>query len=152
VVSSGFGFYKVLEKLGIERRIYTQGKSKSILDPFLPEKKDDVEILKNVQKDIYENFKSLVLSRRTNIKKKNHAEIFSGSFWSSKQAKELGLIDEIGDFHSVIREKFGKKIAIKKINSEKSWLKSLLRSSIGFAMDKFLSSLEEQTVRSRYDL
>jgi len=152
VVSSGFGFYKVIEKLGIERRVYTQGKSKSILDPFMPEKKDDIQILKQVQKDIYENFKDLVLSRRTNIEKKNHDEIFSGAFWSSKKAKELGLIDEIGNFHSVIREKFGKKITIKKINSEKSWLKSLLGSAIGIVMDKLLSSLEERSIRSRYDL
>lgn len=152
VVSSGFGFYKAIEKLGIERRIYSEGKSKSILDPFMPEKKEDIEILKEAQRDIYENFKNLVLSRRTNTNKKNHGEIFSGAIWSSKKAIEFGLIDEIGDFYTVIKKDYGKDAKIKRINFEKSWIKSLISSFCDIAINRFGNLVEERYMNSKIGL
>lgn len=152
VISSSFGFHKAINKLGIERRIYSEGNSKSILDPFTPEKDADIEILKNVQKDIYENFKNLVLTRRTNISSNNHDVIFSGAFWSSKKAKEFGLIDDFGDMNSVITEKFGKKITIIKINYDKSWLKSLLSTHLEISLGKFISFVEEKYISSKFGL
>jgi signal peptide peptidase SppA len=121
VISSGFGFDKVIKKAGVERRIYSQGKNKSILDPFQAEKKEDVAILLTAQKEVYENFKTLVNERRHG-KLKNDSTIFTGSFWAAGKAKELGLIDDIGYLHDVITEKFGKDIHIKYISADKSWI------------------------------
>ena len=152
VVSASFGFDKAIEKLGINRRIYTEGNSKSILDPFLPEKKADIEILKEVQRDIYENFKELVLARRSSLKLDRSDDIFSGAFWSSKKSKELGLIDEIGNFHDVIYKKFGTNINIKKINYEKSWLKSLISSASDIIFAKLVNVIEQKSINSKFGL
>ena len=80
VISAGFGFNKAIEKVGIERRIYTAGKNKSILDPFSPEKNEDVKKLKNVQNELHEQFIDFVKSRRGSKLDNNEKEIFSGRF------------------------------------------------------------------------
>ena len=90
---SGFGLHKVIERLGVERRIHTQGDSKALLDPFLPEKKEDVEMIMKVQADIYDNFKRQVHQGRAGKLKLEDAELFSGAIWSGKRALEIGVAD-----------------------------------------------------------
>lgn len=141
VISSGFGFVKLIEKIGLERRVYSEGDSKAILDPFMPEKKEDIAIIKAIQKDIYQNFKDHVLKCREG-KIKNNNEIFSGRIWSSKQALEIGLVDNISDINTIIEKEFGDKIKIKKINMDKSWLKSKLGLTFDNFIDKIFSKLE----------
>ena len=86
VIYSSFGFKELIEKIGIQRRVYTAGKNKSTLDPFLEEKKEDIERLKNIQLDLHKNFIEVVEnSRSTKLKKDNGIELFSGEFWSGKK-------------------------------------------------------------------
>jgi ClpP class serine protease len=91
VISSGFGFQGLLERMGVERRLHTAGANKGMLDPFLDEKESDVEHLAT----IHEDFMNLVRDRRGKRLKGDEAELFSGAFWTGRKALELGLIDGI---------------------------------------------------------
>jgi len=130
VISGGFGFQELIKNHGIERRIYTQGENKSILDPFMPEKETDVKVLLDVEKDVYDEFVEIVKLRRGDKLSKEDDTIFTGKFWSGKKAKELGLVDDIGDIYSILHKKYGKNIEIKYIKENKSLLSSL-KSYIG---------------------
>jgi serine protease SohB len=110
VVGGAFGFPKLMQKLGIERRVYTAGERKVMLDPFLPEKPDDVRRIKAIQKDIHDNFITLVKERRGKSLKGADKTLFSGEFWTAPDALKQGLIDQIGDVRSVLRERYGKKV------------------------------------------
>jgi signal peptide peptidase SppA len=125
VISSGFGFTELIKKIGVTRRIYTQGQNKSILDPFLPEKQSDVEILNDVSKVIYQEFINHVQERRKGKLCTNDGNLFTGKFWSGKAAKEKGLIDGTDDMYSVLETKYGKNIDIKFITENKGLLGSL---------------------------
>ncbi|HWP27260.1 MAG TPA: S49 family peptidase [Xanthobacteraceae bacterium] len=107
VMGGSFGFNKLMEKLGIERRIYTSGERKVMLDPFLPEKPEDVERLKAIQKQIHESFIALVQARRGTRLDGRETALFSGEFWTGIRARELGLVDAIGDLRSALRERYG---------------------------------------------
>ena len=133
VISASFGFQDAIKKIGIERRVYTAGKNKSTLDPFLEEKKEDIQRLKNIQLDLHKDFIDVVEKSRGLKLKKTEVELFSGEFWSGRKAKDLGLIDEIGDANLVLREKFGDDVIIKKFEKSKSWLSKKLSSSNIFA-------------------
>lgn len=152
VISSGFGFHEMIKKIGIERRVYTEGENKSILDPFLPEKEKDVKILREIQKDIFENFKKNVKEARKGKLKGVEKEIFSGAFWTGSTAQKLGLVDEIGDLHSVIKEKFGKKIEIKYIEKPKGFLEKKLDFFAGIFIRKTLTAIEEKTISSKFGM
>ncbi len=129
VVTHGFGFDKLIKEHKIERRVVSQGANKSILDPFQPVKDSDIEILKSVQKDVYDNFSSLVKERRAG-KLQEGKEVCDGSFWSSKASVELGLIDGIATIHQLVKEKFGEDAEIKYFAEKKSTIAKLLGSSI----------------------
>lgn len=137
VIFSGFGYNKAIERIGIERRVHTQGESKSLLDPFLPEKSEDIEIIMKVQTDVYQNFKNHVHNNRKNKLKITDEELFSGAIWSGAKAVEIGLADKIGDFYSEITERFGQDVLIKIVNQEKSWFKRKL----GMALDSVAASV-----------
>ena len=113
VVSRSFGFVDMIEKLGIERRVYTAGTNKNQLDPFLPESADDVARLKSIQQDVHDVFIGLVKERRLGKLKAADAELFSGAFWSATKAAELGLIDGITDLRSKMLQIFGDKVRLK---------------------------------------
>ncbi len=113
VISQGFGFEKAIEKLGIERRVYTAGRSKGALDPFSPEKPDDIARLLALQADVHETFKGVVTRSRGARLKGDDPDIFSGAFWSAARAKDLGLIDGLGDMRSRMRELYGHKIELR---------------------------------------
>jgi len=156
VVGGSFGFEKLIDKLGIERRLYTSGERKAMLDPFLPEKPEDVKRLKAIQKDIHERFIALVKERRGS--KLNGAEktLFSGEFWTADNARELGLIDGIGELRSFLRARFGDKGRTPLISADKSFLArrfglSKVEFPAGLA-DEAISALEERAIWSRYGL
>jgi serine protease SohB len=157
VVGGSFGFEKLIDKLGIERRLYTSGERKAMLDPFLPEKPEDVKRLKAIQKDIHERFIALVKERRGGRLKGTDKTLFSGEFWTAANALELGLIDNIGHLRSFLRARYGDKVRTPLISAEKSWLGRRLPGlgkvelPSGLA-DEAISALEERAIWSRYGL
>ena len=151
VIYSSFGFTELIKKIGVERRIHTAGKNKSTLYPFLEEKKDDIERLKTIQLDIHKDFINVVEKSRGTKLKKSEVELFSGEFWSGSKAKELGLIDEVGDSHQILKEKFGEDVVIKKFEKNRSWLSKKLSSSNNH-VDQLSNILEEKSVWQKYGL
>jgi len=150
VIYSSFGFKDLIQKIGVQRRVYTAGKNKSTLDPFLEEKDEDIKRLKNIQLELHQDFIDVVEeSRRTKLKKESGIELFSGEFWSGKKAIELGLIDGIGNAEQILREKFGEEVQIKKFEKTKGWLAKKLSTSEDHA-DKLVSILEERSIWQRY--
>ena len=151
VISPGFGFVDLIKKIGVERRVYTSGKSKSFLDPFKEEKKEDIDRLKSIQEQIHENFIEYVKSRRSSkLLSSAEDEIFSGLFWVGKKGVDLGLADGIGSINQIIREKYGNKAKIKIIDQKKSFLQKRLSSSIN--NNDIFNRLEEMIMWSRYGL
>ena len=110
VVGGTFGFDKLIDKIGIERRLYTSGENKAMLDPFLPEKPEDVERLKALQREIHESFIALVKSRRGAKLDSRETALFSGAYWTGQRSRELGLVDAVGDLRTVLRERYGEKV------------------------------------------
>ena len=151
VIYSAFGFTELIKKIGVERRVHTAGKNKSTLDPFLDEKKEDIERLKNIQLDLHKDFIDLVEKSRGTKLKKSEVELFSGEFWSGNKAKALGLIDGIGDANQILKEKFGEDVVIKKFEKSKSWLSKKLSSSNDH-VDQLTNILEERSIWQRYGL
>ncbi|MDC3008236.1 S49 family peptidase [Candidatus Pelagibacter sp.] len=151
VIYSSFGFTELIKKIGVERRVHTAGKNKSTLDPFLEEKKEDIERLKNIQLDLHKDFINVIEKSRGVKLKKSEVELFSGEFWSGTKAKELGLIDEIGDVNQVLKEKFGEDVIIKKFEKSKSWLSKKLSSSNDH-IDQVANILEEKSIWQKYGL
>ncbi len=151
VIYSSFGFTELIKKIGVERRVHTAGKNKSTLDPFLDEKKEDIERLKNIQLDLHKDFINVVEKSRGSKLKKSEVELFSGEFWSGSKAKSLGLVDDLGDANQILREKFGEDIVIKKFEKSKSWLSKKLSSSSDH-IDQLANILEEKSVWQKYGL
>ncbi len=150
VIYSSFGFKDLIQKIGVQRRVYTAGKNKSTLDPFLEEKEEDIRRLKNIQLELHQDFIKVVEdSRSLKLNKESGIELFSGEFWSGKKAKELGLVDGIGNAEQILREKFGEEVQIKTFQKTKGWLAKKLSSSEDHA-DKLISILEERSIWQRY--
>ncbi len=128
VVSSGFGLHDFIARHGVERRLYTAGENKVLLDPFSPERADGVAHLKSLQADVHDAFKALVRARRGARLTGAEEEIFSGAFWAGRKAKELGLIDGLGDLRGVLRGRFGEKVRLRVVEAERGWF----RDKLGF--------------------
>jgi signal peptide peptidase SppA len=149
VIYSSFGFTELIKKIGVERRVHTAGKNKSTLDPFLDEKNEDIERLKAIQLDLHKDFIKVVDDSRGSKLNKNSVELFSGEFWSGSKAKELGLIDGVGNVNEILREKFGEDVVIKKFEKSKGWLSKKLSSS-NIQMDQLVNALEERSIWQKY--
>jgi len=150
VIYSSFGMHELIKKAGIQRRVYTAGKNKSTLDPFLEEKKEDIDRLKKIQLDLHADFIKVVEeSRKTKIKKSENPDLFTGEFWSGSKAKELGLIDDIGNADEILRKKFGEDVVIKKFEKSKGWLSKKLSGSKNHSED-LLNFLEEKSIWQKY--
>ena len=115
----GFGFVEAIAKIGVERRVYTAGENKSVLDPFQPEKKEDIERLKSMQLDIHKIFIDMVKERR-GAKLADDPELFTGAFWAGHKAKELGLVDHIGDMRSFLKERYGEKTELRLVQPQRN--------------------------------
>jgi len=156
VVSSSFGFPELLKKIGVERRVHTAGKNKVSLDPFLPEKKADIDHLKTLQLEIHETFINLVKSRRAS-RLKDDESLFTGLFWTGGKAKELGLVDGLGDIRSVLKARYGKDTGLRLVAPPRGFLGfrpvGSVHSSIGAqAVDAVTAIAEERALRARYGL
>ena len=149
VIYSSFGFTELIKKVGVERRVHTAGKNKSTLDPFLDEKAEDIERLKTIQLDLHKDFIKVVKESRGSKLNKTDIELFSGEFWSGSKAKELGLIDGVGNANEVLKEKFGENVVIKKFEKSKGWLSKKLSSSNN-QIDQLANILEERSIWQKY--
>lgn len=140
VVGGSFGFQEAIKRLGIERRLYTAGEHKAMLDPFLPENPDDVVRLKAIQREIHQIFISLVKESRGARLKGADDALFTGEYWAGESAIALGLADGIGDLRSTLRGRYGEKVLTPVIAQPTGLLSGLLgRKSPGAGQ---LSSLE----------
>ena len=145
VVSSSFGLNNAISKLGIERRIHVTGKNKAILDPFLPEKDDDIKMLKGIQKQIYTHFIEYIKSRRKAKITQTDDVLFNGAIWAGETALDYGLIDGILDFYSFVYDKFGKDVHLKYINKTKqSWIRKTLGITSADITDAIVNKIEEK--------
>ena len=160
VVYSGFGFQEALAKLGVERRLYTAGEKKSLMDPFLAVNPADLNRLRRVQEGIHDNFKDLIRERR-GARLADDPDLFSGEFWLGSKSVGLGLADGIGDMRSVLRERYGRKVVIRKIGRRRGWLASRLRPGLLLAGDSeeagslagdLIGAIEARLWWSRYGL
>ena len=149
VIYSSFGFTELIKKIGVERRVHTAGKNKSSLDPFQEEKTEDIERLKNIQLDLHKDFIKVVEESRGAKLKKDGIELFSGEFWAGSKAKELGLVDGLGNANEILKEKFGDDVVIKKFEKSKGWLSKKLSSSSN-QVDQLANILEERSIWQRY--
>jgi len=149
VIYSSFGFTELIKKIGVERRVHTAGKNKSSLDPFQEEKLEDIERLKNIQLDLHKDFIKVVEESRGIKLKTDGIELFSGEFWAGSKAKELGLIDGLGNANEILKEKFGEDVVIKKFEKPKGWFSKKFSSSIN-QVDQLANILEERSIWQRY--
>lgn len=158
VVSAGFGFDRLIERYGIERRLYTSGKSKAMLDPFSPERPGDVKHLKQLQERIHIFFKDLVRTSRGERLKGEDDFLFSGAFWVGSEALDYGLIDGLGEMRQVLREKYGEKVKLRLIAAPKPSLLSRLLgrgAQVNTSLidpDAAIAAVEEKALWSRFGL
>jgi signal peptide peptidase SppA len=169
VISSSFGLNKLIERFGVERRVYTSGKDKGALDPFQEERPEDIERLKELQRTVHDVFIGVVKERRLGKLSGPPEEIFSGRYWSAAKAKEYGLIDGINDLRSKMQELHGRKVRLRAIPLQRGGLLSRLRRMPGFAAgsggrgcdgfafpgsfaDDLVSAVETRALWSRFGL
>ena len=155
VVTATFGLNEAIAKLGIERRVHTAGRNKVTLDPFLPEKEEDVERLKALQLEVHETFIDLVKERR-GTKLKDDPDLFTGLFWTAKRGLELGLVDALGDLHATLRARFGNDVRTRLIEPKRGLLQL---PRLGFAArlpqglgTELITAIEERALWSRLGL
>jgi signal peptide peptidase SppA len=153
VISASFGFKELIKKMGIDRRIYTAGKNKSTLDPFVDEKEEDIKRLKDIQLELHADFiKVVVASRGKKLKDPEKNNIFTGEFWTGSSALKLGLIDGIGNADQILKEKFGEEVIIKKFEKQKRWLERKLSASVEGQLSNTLNSIEEKSMWQKFGL
>jgi signal peptide peptidase SppA len=162
VVSASFGFPELLKKAGIERRVHTAGQNKAVLDPFRPEREEDVERLKALQLDVHETFIDIVKERRGS-RLKDDPDLFTGLFWTARRGIDLGLVDSLGDMRAVLKERFGPKTRVQLITQPRGLFGrrfGLFGSSgglspgeiAGAAVDGLIEAVESRALWNRFGL
>jgi signal peptide peptidase SppA len=162
VVGGSFGFQELIQKIGVERRLYTAGEHKAMLDPFLPENPDDVARVKALQREIHAIFIALVQGSRGSRLKGADDVLFSGEYWAGETSVSLGLADAIGDLRSTLRARYGDKVLTPVISPATGLLSSLLgRKSAGAGTltslegiaglpDELISALESRAIWAKF--
>ncbi len=139
VISAGFGFHEFINRQGIERRVYTAGDDKSVLDPFRPEKKADIQKIQKIQRSIHNNFKKYVEGSR-GIKIDTEI-VCTGEFWDARNALDLGLIDGIDHLEPLLKKRYGSKIRFKVVSRKKPLFARLSKSMIDSVSGAIVSKL-----------
>ncbi|HYW62723.1 MAG TPA: S49 family peptidase [Bradyrhizobium sp.] len=163
VVGGSFGFQELIKKIGVERRLYTAGEHKAMLDPFLPEDPEDVARIKALQRQIHAIFIALVKQSRGTRLKGADDVLFSGEYWAGDTSVALGLADGVGDLRSILRARYGDKVQMPVIAPPTGLLSGLLgrKSGAGSASsldgfsglpDEAISALETRAIWARYGL
>ncbi|TPE50430.1 S49 family peptidase [Amaricoccus solimangrovi] len=123
VISASFGFQDFIARHGIERRVHTAGTDKSMLDPFRPERAEDVARLEGLQAVIHRNFIDQVRSRRGALLREDG--LFTGDFWLGEQAIELGLADALGHLVPTMKALYGEKVRFQPMAPRRPLLRRL---------------------------
>jgi len=147
VISASFGFHEFLEKQGIERRVHTAGKNKSLADPFKPERPEDVKRLKALQKQIHDNFIAHVKARRGD--KLSDKNLYTGEVWVGAAAIAEGLVDGVAHLAPKMKELFGEDVKFRDHGQKKSFLS---RFGIGSASSVLFGSIEERAHWAKFGL
>lgn len=147
VISASFGAHEFIKEHGVERRVYTAGQSKSMLDPFRPEQPEDVARLKTLLEDIHTNFIDHVKARRGD-KLPQDQDLFTGEIWLAKRATELGLIDGIGHIQPLLKDRFGDKVKFRRYGAKKGLLS---RFGVQLVQDA-VQGIEERAAYARFGL
>ena len=162
VVGGSFGFQDLIKRIGVERRLYTAGEHKGMLDPFLPENPDDVARLKTIQREIHALFIALVKQSRGARLKGTDDVLFTGEYWAGETSVSLGLADAIGDLRSTLRARYGEKVVTPLVAPSSGLLSGLLgrksagagtlASLDGFAglPDEVISALESRAIWAKF--
>ena len=153
VISAGFGFQDLIGRIGVERRLHTSGERKSMLDPFRPEKSEDVERLARLQAEIHDGFKDWVRQRRAGKLNGDEQSLFSGEFWTGRRGAELGLVDGLGELRATLQARYGTKVHLPVIGPRR---RLLSRFGLGLSVDGIgpgtLAALEERLHWQRFGL
>jgi len=165
VISASFGLDKLIERFGIERRVHASGKDKGALDPFQPERPEDVARLQELQRHVHDVFIGVVKERRAGKLKGPEEELFSGAFWSAAKAQEYGLVDGLADLRGKMQALHGKRVRLKAVPLAAAGLLSRFRRFPGFQRavndgfafapslaDDLLSAVEARALWSRFGL
>jgi signal peptide peptidase SppA len=160
VVGGSFGLQELIKKVGVERRLYTAGKHKAMLDPFLPEDPEDVARVKALQREIHAIFIALVKQSRSTRLKATDDVLFTGEYWAGETSVSLGLADAIGDLRSTLRGRYGDKVSTPVIAPATGMLSGLLgRRSAGTLAslegvsglpDELISALESRAIWAKF--
>ena len=153
VISAGFGFQDLIARIGVERRVHTSGERKAMLDPFRPEKAEDVERLHRLQAEIHDGFKDWVRQRRTGKLNGDEQSLFSGEFWTGRRGLELGLVDGLGELRTTLQARYGAKVHLPVIGPRR---RLLSRFGLGTGLESIgpttLAALEERLHWQRFGL
>lgn len=159
VISAGFGFDRLIERFGIERRVHTVGENKAMLDPFRPEDPKDIERLKGIQASVHRMFVDLVReSRGGRLKEAGNPDLFSGAVWVGSEAVDLGLVDRLGDLRSVLRERYGRRVDIRVVPPNRPSFLARWLARPGYAPEalvdpaEVIGALEERATWGRWGL
>lgn len=145
VISAGFGFTEMIERWGIERRVHTAGRSKSQLDPFRPEKPEDVARLDAILETIHETFESHVRARRGD-RLSDAEDLFTGAFWPGQRAVELGLADGIAHLEPKMKQLFGD-IRFERYGIRQPWYRRF-----GLSGEALLGAADERAAFARFGI
>lgn len=151
VIFAGFGFVETLRKVGVDRRVHTAGRNKSTLDPFLPEKPEDIERIKAMETDIHQVFIDWVKARRGERLKATDDTLFTGEFWSGIRGLELGLVDGLGDLYEVLRARYGDKLDLVPIAPKRGFF-AMPRFGFAALAGDIAAQVEDRAVWSRLGL
>jgi serine protease SohB len=147
VISSGFGLQEAIGRLGVERRVHTAGKSKSMLDPFQPEKPADVKRLRSLLDDIHGTFITYVKGRR-GARLADKTDLFTGEIWIGQKGIDVGLADGIGHLVPAMKQRFGDKLRFRRYGQRRSWLSRFGAQLVGDAV----AGIEERAAYARFGL
>src|SRR6478672_7629161 len=162
VIGGTFGFQELIKRIGVERRLYTAGEHKGMLDPFLPENPDDVARIKAIQREIHGLFIALVKQSRGARLKGSDDILFTGEYWAGEKSVSLGLADAVGDLRSTLRARYGDKVVMPLVAPSSGLLSGLLgRKSAGAGMlaspdgfaglpDELISALESRAIWAKF--
>ncbi len=153
VIYAAFGFEEAIDKIGVKRRIHTAGKNKSMLDPFVPEKEEDIERLKTYELDIHQVFIDHVKEYRGDRLKGADEELFTGEWWTGVRGLDMGLIDALGDIDAVLKQRYGTNVQLKPVAPKKGLLQlPRFGFDAGAAAQDGLAAVEDRALWSRFGL
>ena len=153
VISAGFGFVEVIKKIGVERRVFSKGENKGMLDPFQPQNSDDVKVITDLQEEIHQQFKDWVSTRRgnrLNAEVVKEEGVFEAKIFSGSKACEIGLADSIGELKQVMRERFNEQLVFKEISGRKKLGQRLGLSSSSYS--RIIEHIEERIAFAKFGL